>query len=103
VLAVVGLRHQHIDVPADHLITAIAKEPFGSPVEALDGAMFINRDDAVHSGIEDCRRLGFGITERRPERRRYGIPVSEGGPEGSQRPCHPPRGRNGDQGTRGTG
>ena len=36
VLLVIGRRHQHADVPADHFGLGIAEQPLGSAVERLD-------------------------------------------------------------------
>jgi hypothetical protein len=49
----VGLGHQDADVPADHLVGAIAEQPLGRRAEAADPAVLLDRDDGVGRRVDD--------------------------------------------------
>ncbi len=52
-LFAIGRWHQHGDVPADHLLLAVAEQPFGGRVHRLDPAAAVDGDDGSDGGLED--------------------------------------------------
>ena len=53
VFLVIGRRHQHADVAADHLGGGISEQPLGAAVEGLNCACAVDDDDAVDRRIDD--------------------------------------------------
>ena len=53
VLFVIGRRHEHVDVAADHLTLLVAEQAFGRRVERLDSAVRVDDDDAIHGRVDD--------------------------------------------------
>jgi hypothetical protein len=51
--ATIGLRHQHIDLVAHHLVDAIAEDALGGLVGGEDRSLLVDGDDAVHR----CSRI----------------------------------------------
>jgi len=54
VVAMIGLGHEQLDIFPGHLLGGISKNAFRSRVEGLDAALFVDGNDAVHDGIENC-------------------------------------------------
>jgi hypothetical protein len=57
---VVGLRHQHLDVPPDHLLGLIAEDLHRGAIEAADRTVGVDRDQPIDNGIHDGpKRIGI--------------------------------------------
>ena len=56
-LAVIGFGHQHLHVLADDLIGLVTEQPLAGRVEALDGAVLIDGNDAVKRVIDHGTEL----------------------------------------------
>ena len=57
----VGCRHEHVDVPADHLGFGIAKQLFAGRVHRLDQATLVDRDDRIDSRCQNGSRSRFAV------------------------------------------
>src|SRR5262245_28151936 len=54
VLLAVRRRHQHVDVVAEDVGLCVPEQPLGGRIEPLDAAVFVDHDDAVDRGVDDC-------------------------------------------------
>jgi hypothetical protein len=61
--AAIGLRHQHVDPVAHHLIGDIAEDALGGRVGRQDRAPGIDGDDAVHRRVQDRPDLAFAVAQ----------------------------------------
>ena len=55
----VRFRHEHLDVLADHLVLAVAKEPFRRRVHRLHLSKLVDREDRIDGRVQNgaCSRL----------------------------------------------
>ena len=73
VLAAVGLRHQHVDVAADQLVSGISEHFLGRGIDGLDVAAGIDGDDGRDRRLEDrpelqCLQVGRPVRHVRVPR-----------------------------------
>jgi len=61
VLAVVRLRHQHLDVAADDLLGGIAEQAFRRRIEAEDRAALVDGDQPVEDGAHHRAQEHLGV------------------------------------------
>ena len=61
----VRLRHEHLDVVAEHLVGAIPEDLLGGPVERRDLSRLVDDHDAVERGVEHGARAGLEARTRR--------------------------------------
>ncbi len=54
--AVIRLRHQHLDVLAEHLARRVAEDLLRPPIEGRDGPDLVDHEDAVEHGVEHGAR-----------------------------------------------
>jgi hypothetical protein len=57
----IAWRHEHRDLPADHLVTAIAKDALGGGIEDLACALGIDDDDTIGGGLDHRTELRLAI------------------------------------------
>ena len=60
----IGLRHEHLDVPADDTLRAVAEEAFGGRIEGFDGAVLVCADDPAHGIVHDQAQALFPVALR---------------------------------------
>ena len=63
VLAVIGFRHQRVDVPAENFLGLISEQSFSGRIERLHPAFFVDGDDAVDDVVNDRTDAFFGFAE----------------------------------------
>ena len=59
-LRAIRLAHEHRNVPADNVASAIAEHPLGGLVEGGDRAAVVDDDDRVDGGVEQRVKFGGG-------------------------------------------
>ena len=59
----VGRRHEHLDVAADHLVRGIAEYLLHCPVGRLNNALFINGDNTLRGMIEDGKQTRLTVAQ----------------------------------------
>ena len=64
VFLVIGRRHQHLDVAADHLQRSVAEQALGPAIERLDPPFGIDHDDAVDGRVDNRPPTQFARAKR---------------------------------------
>ena len=59
-LAVKGFRHEHLDVVANHLVDAVAEQPFTGRIEGENKPLGIDQNDAIDSGFHQGVKSPLG-------------------------------------------
>ncbi len=65
VFLVIGRRHQHLDVAANHLQRSVAEQALGPAIERLDPPFGIDDDDAVDGRVDNRPPTQFARAKRR--------------------------------------
>ena len=60
---VVGLRHQHVHVLAQHCSLRVSKNLLGRRVKGFDNPPLTDGNDTVHCGIQDGAGAGLALVE----------------------------------------
>ncbi len=64
-VAVIRLRHQHIDVFANHFKSVIAENYFCRVIKSFNDSVLVDSNNGVNRRVQDCAQPAFSFSNRR--------------------------------------